>query len=42
VGVGKVRKTVDVSTLNLFVKLQWTVAHKGIAPKAQVFMGLNM
>jgi hypothetical protein len=42
VGVGKVWKTVDASTLNLFAELQWTVAHEGIAPKVQVFMGLNM
>ena len=42
VGVGKVWKTVEASTLNLFVEPQWTVAHEGIAPKVQVFMGLNM
>ena len=42
VGVGKVWKTVEASTLNLFVGPQWTVAHEGIAPNVQVFMGLNM
>ena len=42
VGVGKGWKTVDASTLNLFVEPQWTVAHEGVAPKLQVFFGLNM
>jgi hypothetical protein len=41
-GVGKVWKTVDGTTLNLFVEPQGTVAHEGVAPKLQVFMGLNM
>ena len=41
-GVGKVWKTVDGATLNLFVEPQGTVAHEGVAPKLQVFMGLSM
>jgi hypothetical protein len=41
-GVGKVWKTVDGATLNLFVEPQGTVAHEGVSPKLQVFMGLNM
>jgi hypothetical protein len=40
--VGKVWKTVDGATLNLFVEPQGTVAHEGVVPKLQVFMGLNM
>jgi hypothetical protein len=42
VGAGKVWKTVDGATLNLFVEPQWTVAHEGVTPELQVFMGLNM
>jgi hypothetical protein len=41
-GVGKVWETVDGATFNLFVEPQGTVAHDGVAPKVQVFMGLNM
>ena len=41
-GVGKVWKTVDGATFNLFVETQRTVAHEVVAPKVQVFMGLNM
>ena len=41
-GVGKVWKLSGGTTLNLFVEPQWTVAHEGIAPELQVFMGLNM
>jgi hypothetical protein len=41
-GAGKVWKTVDGATLNLFVEPQLTVAHEGVAPELQVFMGLNM
>jgi hypothetical protein len=41
-GVGKVWKTVDGATLNLFVEPQGTVAHEGVAPELQVSMGLNM
>jgi hypothetical protein len=40
-GVGKIWKTVDGATLNLFVEPKGTVAHEGVAPKLQVFMGLN-
>ena len=29
-------------SLNLFVEPQGTVAHEGVVPKVQVFMGLNM
>ena len=42
VGVGKAWKTVDGATFNLFVEPQGTVAHEGVVPKLQVFMGLNM
>ena len=41
-GAGKIWKTVDEATLNLFVEPQLTVAHEGVAPELQVFMGLNM
>ena len=41
-GVGKVWKTADEATLNLFVEPQGTVAHEGVGPNLQVFMGLNM
>jgi hypothetical protein len=41
-GVDKIWKTENGTTFNLFVEPQGTVAHEGVAPKLQVFMGLNM
>jgi hypothetical protein len=41
-GAGKIWKTEIGTTLNLFVEPQGTVAHEGVSPKLQVFMGLNM
>ena len=41
-GVGKVWVLKNGATFNLFAEPQYTVAHDGIAPAWQVFMGLNM
>ncbi|HEX2279374.1 MAG TPA: hypothetical protein VHN13_19955 [Candidatus Tectomicrobia bacterium] len=41
-GVGKVWKLSGGTTLNLFVEPQWTAVHAGVAPKWQIFSGLNM
>jgi hypothetical protein len=41
-GAGKIWKTENGTTLNLFVEPQGTVAHEGVSPKLQVFMGFNM
>lgn len=41
-GLGKVWKTQAGATFNLFLEPEWTVAHEGVAPRFQLFMGLNM
>jgi hypothetical protein len=41
-GAGKVWKLENGTTLNLFAEPQVTVAHDGVAPKFQLFSGLNM
>jgi hypothetical protein len=41
-GVGEVWKLAGGTTLNLFVEPEWTSAHAGVAPKWQIFSGLNM
>lgn len=41
-GAGKVWKFEGGTTLNLFAEPQVTVAHDGVAPKFQLFSGLNM
>jgi hypothetical protein len=42
-GIGKIWKTADGTTMNLFAEPQWTVSHdRNGYPKFQVFMGLNM
>jgi hypothetical protein len=41
-GAGKIWKTENGTTFNLFVEPQGTVAHEGVSPKLQVFMGFNM
>lgn len=41
-GAGKVWKLEGGTTLNLFAEPHVTVAHDGVAPKFQLFSGLNM
>ncbi len=41
-GLGKIWKLEGGTTINLFAEPQYTVAHDGIAPRWQVFMGLNL
>jgi hypothetical protein len=40
--VGKIWKTENGTTFNMFVEPQGTVAHEGVSAKLQLFMGLNM
>jgi hypothetical protein len=41
-GAGKIWRLEDGATLNFFAEPQVTVAHDGVAPKFQLFFGLNM
>lgn len=41
-GAGKVWKVAGGTTINLFAEPQYTVAHDGVAPQWQTFMGVNL
>lgn len=41
IGAGKCWKTKGGTVINLFAEPQFTVAHEGIAPRWQIFSGLN-